>query len=278
MKAEVLAPVGRLEDLQLMIDSGADAVYVGLKSFSSRPSLVDLDVDQILTAKRICHEQGIKIYVAINAFVGETQMAGLVEKILALDEGGVDALILSEVGLISDLQGKLKHAVVHASTLLGAYNIRTVEILKELGVKRIIFYANLYIDEIAAIINAVPDMEYELVAEGGTCFNDIRQCCLPHTFIDGEHRLFCRETYDLIEGDNVKEAKVIAEHPVRSAEIAGMYMAMGIHSFKIEGRTVEGKYRCDIVKRVKEYVTQFEEIPAKRAYLHYISRLNREIM
>ncbi len=278
MKAEVLAPVGRLEDLQLMIDSGADAVYVGLKSFSSRPSLVDLEVEEILKAKEICHSQGIRIYVAINAFVGESQMAELEEKLLELDAGKVDALILSEIGLIADIIGKLKHAAVHASTLLGAYNLKTVRILKELGVKRIIFYANLYLDEMAVIMNAEPDLEYELVAEGGTCFNDIRQCCLPHTFIDGEHRLFCREEYDLIEVENRRKAKALAEYPVRSAEIAGMYMAMGIDSFKIEGRTVEGKYRADIVKRVRKCIDEYQEIPAKKAYLHYVSRLNRESM
>ncbi|MEE1086817.1 MAG: peptidase U32 family protein [Schaedlerella sp.] len=278
MKAEVLAPVGRLEDLQLMIDSGADAVYVGLRSFSSRPSLVDLDVGEILQAAEVCHQQGVKIYVAINAFVGESQMAELKEKLFALDEGKVDALILSEVGLIADIIGKLKYSVIHASTLLGAYNLRTVRILKDLGVKRIIFYANLYLDEMALIMNAEPNLEYELVAEGGTCFNDIRQCCLPHTFVDGEHRLFCREEYELAEGDTRRKAKAIAEYPVRSAEIAGMYMAMGIQSFKIEGRTVEGKYRTEIVKRVRKYVDEYEEIPAKKAYLHYVSRLNRESM
>lgn len=278
MKTEVLAPVGRLEDLQLMIDAGADAVYVGLKGFSSRPSLVDLNVAEILTAARICHEQSVKLYVAVNAFVGESQMEALKKQLFDLDDGGVDALILAEVGLIADIIHKLRHAAIHASTLLGAYNLKTVKILKELGVKRIIFYANLYLDEMAAMINGEPELEYELVAEGGTCFNDIRQCCLPHTFQDGEHRLFCREQYELEENNERRKAKTLAEYPVRSAEIAGMYMAMGIRSFKIEGRTVEGKYRTEIVKRMKKYVAEYEEIPDKAAYLHYISRLNRRNM
>ena len=277
-KYEVLAPAGCLEDVKLMISEKADAIYVGLQGFSSRPQKADFYLNDIKEAVSVCHKSDVKLYVAINANVAQSDMERLKKEILVLDDYQVDAVILSEFGLIADLQGKLQHAKVHASTLLGVYNIETVRLLRKLGVTRIIFYANLYIDEMAAIINAVPDLEYELVAEGGTCFNDIRQCKLPHGFENGEHILFCRKGFELQSCDNTScHAKPISEHPTRTAEIVGIYMAMGITSFKIEGRTVDGRLRVPMVRDLLSNIERFSMGMPLKSYLHYFSRTNREM-
>ena len=197
MNYEILAPAGDIPNLKKILDQKPDAVYVGLKAYSSRPQFADMEMEDIRQSVELCHAQGVRLYTAINANVHESQMEPLIRNILQMDEWGVDAVILSEFGLIAHLQGRLRHMKVHASTLMGVYNIATVKMLKSMGVTRIIFYANLYFDEIAAITNAVPDMEYELVAEGGTCFNDIRQCRMPHAYQGDQHSLFCRFNYAL---------------------------------------------------------------------------------
>lgn len=277
-KYEILAPAGCLDDVKLMINENADAVYVGLQGFSSRPQKADFNLKDIEDATILCHEANVKLYVAINANVAQSDMERLESEISILDQYHVDAIILSEFGLIAKLQGKLQYAKIHASTLLGVYNIETVRILKNLGVSRIIFYANLYFDEMAAIINAVPDLEYELVAEGGTCFNDIRQCKLPHGYEDGEHILFCRKNFELQFCDFTScSAKPISEYPTRTAEILGLYMAIGITSFKIEGRTVEGRFRVPMVRDLISNINQFDKGIPLKSYLHYFSRINREM-
>ena len=275
---EVLAPAGNISDLMLMIQEKADAIYVGLQGFSSRPQSSDFSLDMIREAVAACHKNNIKLYVAINANVPQSEIKRLISTIFILDSYKVDAVILSEFGLISEFKGKLNHAKIHASTLLGVYNIETVRLLKDLGVSRIIFYANLYIDEMAAIINAVPDLEYELVAEGGTCFNDIRQCRIPHGIENNEHTLFCRKKYELFSDEkDLGRAKPISEYPTRTAEIAGIFMAIGITSFKIEGRTVPGEMRVPMVHTLNKSIEEFNKGVPLRSYLHYFSRKNREM-
>ncbi len=273
-KCEVLAPAGSMPDLQLMIDEGADAIYIGLQGFSSRPSQCDFTMDMMPEAVKRCHNAGVKLYIAINANVGQNEMQGLIDQILELDALGVDSVILSEFGLIRHLSGRLKHAAMHASTLMGVYNTQTVRLLKSMGVTRIIFYANLYFEEMARIIRAVPDMEYELVAEGGTCFNDIRQCHIPHSMINGEHTLFCRKLFSLTgeEACEGRTALPICEAPTRTAEIVGLFMSIGVYSFKIEGRTVPGPQRVPMVRDLKKYIEAYNGMNAE-ACLHYFSRV-----
>ena len=276
---EVLAPVGLYKELDIILAENPDAVYVGMKGLTSRPSRTDFTLDEIIDATTKCHNKNIKLYVAINAVVDQRDINELIESIYLLDEAGVDAFIVADYGLIHIISGKLKNAEIHASTLLGVYNKTTVGLLKDLGVKRIIFYANLYLDEMIEIINAYPELDYELVAEGGTCFNDIRQCRLPHIISDSEHKLTCRSGCVLFdEKNNPIKGKMIAEHPCRVAEVIGIYMAAGIRSFKIEGRTVPAIDRVQFIRDLKNEIDRFSAGKHLNAYLHYISRMRREII
>lgn len=276
-KYEVLAPVGRFDELNIVLAEQPDAIYVGMKGLTSRPSRTDFTMAEIEEAIDICHNNNTRIYVAINSNVQEQEIASLLENIFHLDKINVDGLILADYGIITQLAGKLVNAEIHASTLLGVYNIETVRVLANMGVRRIIFYANLYLDEMIQIMNTFPELDYELVAEGGTCFNDIRQCRLPHIISDNEHTLSCRKGCALVHGDEITKAKMLAEHPCRVAEVVGMYMAAGIKSFKIEGRTVPASERVQIIRDLKCKIKEFEEGKPLNSYLHYISRLRREV-
>lgn len=276
---EVLAPVGRLDEICVVLDEKPDAIYVGMKGHTSRPSRTDFTADEIKTAADICHARGVQIYVAVNTNIPSESFADQVAVLMDLDDYGIDAFILADFGLIRALSQKLKHAEIHASTLLGVYNVETVRILKDLGVKRIIFYANLYLDEMIRITSAFPELSYELVAEGGTCFNDIRQCRLPHIVSDTEHTLTCRSGCVLFDEHNAPvRGKMLAEHPCRVAEVVGIYMAAGIRSFKIEGRTVPAAERVQIIRDLKSEIRRFLDGKPLNAYLHYISRMRREII
>lgn len=279
VKYEVLAPVGSYKEIDIILRENPDAIYVGMKGVTSRPARTDFTVDEIKLAIDLCHSRNIKIYVAINSNISNDSLDKQLKTILELDEYGADAFIVADYGMIGMLLGKLKNAEIHASTLLGVYNIETVRILKSYGVKRIIFYANLYLDEMIRIINAFPELDYELVAEGGTCFNDIRQCRLPHIISDNEHILTCRSGCVLFDDEDIpQKGKMLAEHPCRVAEVAGIYMAAGIHSFKIEGRTVPAEERISHIRDMKNCIEKFSNGQPLNSYLHYIARLRRDLI
>lgn len=276
---EVLAPVGSYRELDIILNEAPDAIYVGMRGFTSRPARTDFTKEEIIEAIGRCHERNIQIYVAINSNIPEQYFDQQCDIILELDAAGADAFILADYGMISALSGRLRNAQLHASTLLGAYNIETVRILKSYGVQRIIFYANLYLDEMIQIMSAFPELDYELVAEGGTCYNDIRQCRLPHIITENEHTLTCRSGCVLYDGDGTPvRGKMLAEHPCRVAEVIGIYMAAGIHSFKIEGRTVPAIERVSHIRDLRSSIARFEQGPPVNAYLHYIARLRREML
>lgn len=274
---ELLAPAGSMEALIPMAEGGADAIFVGVKGFSSREKKSDMTIEEIGKAVEICHSRNVKIFAALNVAVSEREIENVKDMIFRLDSMKVDAVILADTGLIRFFSDKLRHSVIHASTLLGVYNIESVRYLKSIGVKRIIFYAGLYFDEMAAICNAVPDMEYELVAEGGTCFNDIRQCLLPHTYQGSEHCLACRFQYQFRSENKNKPAKPLHEYANMVAEVLPVYMGIGIHSFKIEGRTSPWQERLEVVKRVRRCIDEYAGKVKPKAYLHYFSRANREM-
>ena len=273
---EVLAPAGELNAIVPLIEAGANAIYVGLEGFSSRPQSADFTMRDIATATQICHEAGIRLHVAINGCISEKSVNRVYEALSTLDNIGVDAVIIADWGILKNADRYIKKAEIHASTLLGAYNAKTIEYLKKMGVTRVVLSTNLFIDEISRIINSVPDMEYEMVADGGICFNDNRICELPHTNSSEHYTVYCRETYSLLADGNMTAARRIAAKQISSAEIVDTYLELGVCSFKIEGRTVNYQY---IVPRVKK-LSQALEVASRQDHsisstLHYISERNR---
>ncbi len=246
---EILAPVGRLEDMEDIIAAGADAVYVGLAGFSSRPKSSDLNVEEIRCGIELAHRKHVAVYVAVNACINENQMEELEACLCELNEAEVDSVILADYGLIHFYAEMNNHRPIHASTLLGAYNCATIDWLAKEGVTRIVLSTNLYLDEINDIIRrSSSSMEYEIVAEGGLCYNCNRGCRLPHLGEKEGYRVFCQEKYELHIGEQVQKAyHRIGHRTIHLGPMMGMYMAIGIGSYKIEGRTSP---KQTIVKRV----------------------------
>lgn len=276
MKYEVLAPAGQLEAIMPFIEAGANAIYVGLRGYSSRPQSADFSIDEIQRALEICHSNNVRLHVALNGCVSEKTVSSMLDELIRLDEIGVDAVIIADWGILSKAASIMKNAELHASTLLGTYNSETIEYLKKMGIKRVVFSTNLYLDEIASVINSVPDMEYEIVADGGICFNDNRICELPHTNEGANYTVYCRKNYQLYHDGVFSPANRIASKQITSAEIVDLYLELGILSFKIEGRTVD--YHS-ILPHVRKLRHALEEASLRdhsvASTLHYISERRR---
>lgn len=278
-KYELLAPAGSPEAVEPLIATGADAVYVGLAGYSSRPRSADLDMNEIAHATKLCHDRGVRLHVAANSCISDDAAEGLIRNIKELDSVGVDAVIIADWGILARACEMVRHAEIHASTLLGVYNTATVRFLKELGVRRVVFSTNIYFDEMASTINSVPDMEYEAVADGGICFNDNRICELPHANDGEKYQVFCRLPYELKSGGTSRPANPIASRQITSAEVIDLYMELGITSFKIEGRTVD---YLKILPRVQRLRAALDDAVQRSrdnsSTLHYVcTRQNPEV-
>lgn len=271
MRYEVLAPAGEINAILPLIEAGADAVYVGLKGYSSRPINADLSLDEIKIAVDICHDNNVKLYVAINAGIQNDDIGVMQENLILLEKYGVDAVIISDWGMIYKATKLLTTTEVHASTLLGVYNAKTVNILKKMGVTRVVLSTNLYIDEIIAIINSEPDVEYEIVADGGICFNDNRICELPHYFKENNYCVGCKDKYYINENANL--AVSIGAKAISLSEIVQVFVELGIFSYKIEGRTVPHKYITSHIKKLSEALKN-TQVKRDTSSLHYFKRVN----
>lgn len=273
---EVLAPAGELNAIVPLIEAGANAIYVGLEGFSSRPQSADFTMKDIVVATQICHEMGIRLHVAINGCISEKVLYKVYEALKKLDDIGVDAIIIADWGVLKNANKCIKNAEIHASTLLGTYNARTIDLLKKMRVTRVIFSTNLYIDEISCIINSVPDMEYEIVADGGICFNDNRICELPHANSSENYTVYCRERYNLLSDGRITAAKRIFAKQISSTEMVDTYLELGVCSFKIEGRTVNYQYIVPRVKRLSQALkVASQQNHSFSSTLHYISERSR---
>lgn len=273
---EVLAPAGEIQAIQPLIDAGANAIYVGLDGFSSRPQSADFSLEDIASATKLCHQHDVRLHVAINGCISEQKVDSVYDKLKVLDELGVDAIIIADWGVLAKAPLFVRNARLHASTLLGTYNVQTIRYLKKIGVTRTVLSTNLYLDEMAAIVNSVSDMEYEIIADGGICFNDNRICELPHKSDGTNYTVYCRQLYELHYDDKMVPANRIAAKQISSSEVIDLYLELGILSFKIEGRTVDYRY---IVPRVTKLRDALEKASVRDhsncSTLHYISERKR---
>jgi len=271
---EILAPIADVSHTKKLIKAGATALYCGLEGFSSRPRTSDMTVSDIIAVKKISSRYNVKLYVAINAAIYDEHISEIINDIRLLDEKGIDAFILSDNGLIHLLVNMRLNADIHISTLTGVHNVETVKYYQMLGCKRIILSSDLYIDEIADIVDQVNDIEYEIVADGGICFNNNHQCNLPHYNEKSEFCVLCQKEFKIAkQGDIVKTALPIGNVPALLHRTLGIYVGIGINSFKIEGRTNDIKYVLSRTKSISKskalYYKNRKEIPG---YLHYIYR------
>ena len=236
---EVLAPAGDFERLSAAVQYGADAVYLGGKDFGMRASPMNFTEEELVCAVDFCHRRGVKVYVTCNILPREEDLAGLPAYLHFLDDAGVDALIVADIGVMLLCRREIPKMELHMSTQTGVVNHLTAMELYRMGVKRVVLARELGLDEIRQIRQNTPPEQpcrwsYHLVEEKrpGEFFPVLEE-------EDG--------TYIL----NAKDLCMI--------EYLDQLVEAGVSSFKIEGRaksfyyvaTITNAYRCavDLLKK-----------------------------
>ena len=174
---ELLSPAGNFESLIMAVQNGADAVYVGGSLFSARSSAKNFDREELRNAVDYCHLRGVKLYLACNTLVKETEIGQLCEYLAFLWQIGVDSAIVQDWGVLKLLRDNLPEFPVHASTQMTIHNSGGVKALERAGVKRVVLARECGKKEIAAIRKQT-SAELEIFVHGALCMSYSGQCLM----------------------------------------------------------------------------------------------------
>jgi len=178
-KVELLSPAGDMEKLKIAIEYGADALYAGVSHFSLRcHSGKEFDYETFADAVKYAHERGVKIYATVNGFPFNNQIKLVQNHIKKLAEIGVDAMIISTLGVIREAKNLAPDVDIHLSTQANALNVLDAKAYYEYGVSRIIAAREASLKDLKEIKNAVPELEIEAFVHGAMCFAYSGRCLI----------------------------------------------------------------------------------------------------
>lgn len=281
-KPELLAPAGSLSKLKVAIDYGADAVYLGGNRLNLRAFADNFDDAQIAEGIAYAHERGRKVYMTMNVFPHNEDIEGLEEYLRNVQSLGIDALIVSDPGIIMTCQEVIPEMELHLSTQANNVNYKSAIFWHRNGVKRIVLARELTLVEIKDLIAKTPDtLEIEAFIHGSMCMAYSGRCLLSNYMTGrdanrGECAQPCRYKYYLVEEKRLDQPMEILEdekgsYIMNSKDMCMIghipeLMASGIRSFKIEGRMKSEYYVAVIVKAYRAAIDRYLADPAGYEY------------
>ena len=242
MKPEILAPAGSFESLVAAVRCGADAVYLGGKSFNARRNASNFTDDELKSAIDYCHKRNVKVYITLNTLASDTEFEDAGFDIRSMCDAGADAFIVQDLGLASFIKKICPSAVLHASTQMSVQSAEGIKVLKELGFSRAVLPRELSAEEIRKI-SASTDMELEYFVHGALCMCLSGQC-LMSSVIGGRsgNRGLCAQPCRLPFGVNSKGGNNLSLKDLSLIDRIGEIAEAGVCSLKIEGRMKRPEY------------------------------------
>ncbi len=248
---EILAPAGSREQLVAAVRTGANAVYLGVGNFNARRNAENFSISDLKDVTEYCHVRGVKIYLALNTLVKDTEIADAYELVKSACTFGVDAFIIQDLGLINIVKELAPQMPLHVSTQMAVHTPEGFKMLSEMGFSRAVLPRELSLSEIKEIREAT-DMELEMFVHGAHCMCVSGQCYFS-SMLGGRsgNRGLCAQPcrlpfsapngtgYDL----SLKDLSLIEYLP----ELA----KIGVCSFKIEGRMKRPEYVAAAVSSCK---------------------------
>ncbi|MQN79495.1 U32 family peptidase [Prevotella copri] len=271
---ELLAPAKNLECGIAAIDHGADAVYIGAPRFGARAAAGN-SLDDIRQLCRYAHQYQAKVHVTVNTIIYDSELNDTLDMIHDLQEAGVDALLLQDMGVLYALQGKGPSAVdftwtreLHSSTQCDTRSAEKVKWLQTLGFNRAVLARELSVKEISDIHQAVPDMDLEVFVHGALCVSYSGVCyaserCFGRSANRGECAQFCRMKFNLLDSDNKEiehQRHLLSLKDMCQIDNLEALADAGACSFKIEGRLKDAGYVKNVVSA---YSQRLDEICRK---------------
>lgn len=255
-RAEVLAPVGNHAMFDAAVKAGADSVYLAAKSFGARAYAANFTVEEIWEIADICHLRNMKLYVTMNTIIKETEMADALKLVKELYEAGVDALIVTDSGLVANIREILPDFELHASTQMGVSSLQGAKMCEEMGFHRVVLGRECTIEEVKEIADKTA-IEIEIFVHGSLCVS-VSGRCLMSSFGGGRSgnrgrcAQPCRKTYELVDAKGRvlgKEDTFLSPRDLCTADALNDFS--GVDCLKIEGRMKKPEYVYEAVRAYK---------------------------
>lgn len=251
-KIEILAPAGGYDSLVAAVRSGADAVYLGEKSFSARTSAKNFDDDELKKAVAYCHIHGVKVYVTINTLIFDDEFEQLKQAIVSAAQADADALIVQNHGVARLARQITPELPLHASTQMSVHTASGVRALYEMGFKRVVLSREMSREEIRKCAE-IP-VELEVFVHGALCMSVSGQCYFSAMLGSRSgNRGSCAQTCRLpfSVGSN-KDGYALSLKDNSLINRISELEEIGVTSAKIEGRMKRPEYVSAAVRACRE--------------------------
>lgn len=275
-KMELLAPAGNMDKLKMALLYGADAVYLGGKSFGLRAFSDNFSLEEMEEAVRYAHGLGKKVHVTVNIFPHNADLTGLPEYLTSLRDIQVDAVLIADPGIFSLTRQIVPDLPIHISTQANVTNWASAKFWHDAGAKRVVMAREVSLKDVKAIHDKVP-VELEGFVHGAMCISYSGRCLLSNYFTEnrdsnrGQCVQCCRFKYNVVEekrpgqyfpvmederGTYIFNSKDLCLLPY----LPDLYDA-GLCSLKIEGRMKSVHYVATVVKVYRQAIDAYERDP-----------------
>jgi len=260
---ELLAPAGNIESLDAAIGEGADAVYLGLKSFNARMRTTNFAWNQFEATVESLHKQNKKVYVTVNTVCEERETERLYRFLSYLNEVGPDALIVQDFSIIRMAQEFFPKLELHASTQMNVESASAVRLLQQNGVKRVVLARELGLNEIRNIKEET-GADLEVFVHGALCVSE-SGLCLFSSFLGGKSAnrgmcaQACRRLYSAEVPGGIRQGYFFSPCDFELIDYIPALIDAGVDSFKIEGRMKSAEYVGNVVAAYRYVIDHYKE-------------------
>lgn len=258
---ELLAPAGSLEIFKGVIESGADAVYVGGSMFGARAYANNFTEEELLEAIDFAHLRGVKVYLTVNTLIKNSEFSKLYDYLLPYYKRGLDAVIVQDIGVVKAIHEYFPSMEIHTSTQMTVTGADGVRFLSQFGVTRVVMAREVSLAEMKRI-HEETSMELEAFVHGALCYSYSGQC-LFSSILGGRsgNRGRCAQPCRLpytVEGK--KDEYILSLKDMCGIKALDKLHDAGVYSLKIEGRMKQLEYACGVVKYYRSYIDSMKPV------------------
>jgi putative protease len=275
-KPELLAPAGNMEKLRIAIHYGADAVYLGGKSFGLRNLADNFTTGELAEAVAYAHERLVKVYLTVNSYANNADLPALMRFLQDSATIPFDAYIAADPGVIDLILEVSPEIPIHLSTQANTTNWRSALFWQKHGIRRVNLAREMTLEDMREVRDRT-DMELEAFVHGAMCISYSGRCLLSSVMAErnanrGECAHPCRWSYSLVEETRPGEYFPVMEDETGTfifnskdlclLQYLPQLVECGIDSLKIEGRMKGIHYLASVIRVYREALDRFMDDPA----------------